>query len=133
MTIALLLAVSISSGLSQAILGQSFFHWQLGTRGLFLQEGPHKSIVRSLRVRDFMTPLDPDDTPDRPEADGETPWLTPNDTIEAALQALDAADENRIVVVASAHDMTPVAWAEHVDALSALNGALIEAHEEHHR
>ncbi len=27
MTIALLLAVSISSGLSQAILGQSFFHW----------------------------------------------------------------------------------------------------------
>ena len=133
MTIALLLAVSISSGLSQAVLGQSFFHWQLGTRGLFLQEGPHKSIVRNLRVRDFMTPLDADETPDLPEPEGEIAWLTPNDTIETALQTFDASGETSIVVVEGAHDMTPMAWAEQVAVLNMLNRALIEAHEEHHR
>ena len=133
MTIALLLAVSISSGLCQAVLGQSFFHWQLASRGLFLQEGPHKSIVRNVRVRDFMSDIAPDETPDLPEAEGEISWLTPQDTIETALQTFDASGETRIVVVAGAHDMTPIGWAEHVATLNALNRALIEAHEEHHR
>ena len=133
MTIALLLAVSISSGLSQAILGQSFFHWQLSIRGLFLQEGPHRSIVQSLRVRDFMSALEAGETPDQPQADGDVAWLAANDTIETALQAYDAAGATRIVVVEGTHDMTPIGWAEQVTALSALNRALIEAHEEHHR
>jgi len=133
MTIALLLAVSISSGLSQATMGQSFFHWQLAMRGLFLQEGPHKSIVQSLRVRDFMSALEDDETPDPPEIEGEVAWLGANDTIETALQAYDAAGETRIIVVEGTHDMTPIGWAEQVAALNVLNAALIEAHEEHHR
>jgi CIC family chloride channel protein len=132
MTIALLLAVSISSGLSQATLGQSFFHWQLAMRGLFLQEGPHKSIVQSLRVRDFMSALEADETPEPPELEGDVAWLAAGDTIETALQAYDAAGETRIVVVEGTHDMTPIGWAEQISALNALNRALIEAHEEHH-
>ncbi|MEM1371902.1 MAG: chloride channel protein, partial [Pseudomonadota bacterium] len=57
-TIALLLTVSIACGLSQAVLDQSFFHWQLAKRGIFLTDGPHKSIMRCLRVADFMKTAD---------------------------------------------------------------------------
>lgn len=133
MTIALLLAVSISSGLCQAVLGQSFFHWQLNTRGLFLQEGPHKSIVRNIRVSDFSSEIEPDESPDLPTLEDDVPWLTPNDTIETALQTFDASGKTRIIVVGGADDMTPIAWAEQVAALTALNRALIESHEEQHR
>lgn len=132
MTIALLLAVSIATGLTQAIHGQSFFHWQLSTRGLFLQEGPHQHIIRSLKVRDFMLPPDP-------EADGEVNlgedavWLTPEDTVEAALRACDLAGLHRIPVVDAEDTSRLVGWVEHLRALNAYNKALIEAHVEEHR
>ena len=35
LTMALLLAVSISTGINQAIHGHSYFEWQLESRGLF--------------------------------------------------------------------------------------------------
>ena len=73
MTIALLLAVSISNGLNHAVYDLSFFHWQLGTRGLFLQEGAHKHIVRSLRVRAFMERQAPGDMPVTIDPEGKTP------------------------------------------------------------
>jgi chloride channel protein, CIC family len=40
MSVALLLAVSIASSLTHAVTGRSYFHWQLATRGLFLNGGP---------------------------------------------------------------------------------------------
>lgn len=134
MTIALLLAVSISSGLTQAVHGQSFFHWQLSTRGIFVQEGPHKHIVRSLCVREFMLPLKPDEDDRLVETpDEETSWLTLDDTVESALQAFDRTGEFRLPVVDGADTAKIVGWVEHLDALSAYNKALIEASEEEHR
>ena len=133
MTIALLLAVSISNGLTQAVHGQSFFHWQLSTRGLFLQEGAHKHIVRSLCVRDFMKPCEADETPEPIAPESETPWLTPDDTVEAALRAFDMCGEHRIAVVDANDTSRVVGWADQVAALNAFNAALIEAHEEEHR
>ena len=55
--IALLIAVSISTSVHNAFLGQSFFHWQLTSRGLFLDDGPHRYILHTLKVSQFMTPL----------------------------------------------------------------------------
>ncbi|MGI9381961.1 MAG: chloride channel protein [Methyloligellaceae bacterium] len=133
MTIALLLAVSISNGLTQAVHGQSFFHWQLSTRGLFLQEGAHKHIVRSLRVCDFMKHCEVGDVPDPIDPESETPWLTPEDTVEAALRAFDVSGQTRIAVVDADEPSRVVAWADHLAALNAFNAALIEAHEEEHR
>lgn len=54
MTLALLLTVSISIGLTQAVHGRSYFHWQLESRGLFLNQGTHKRIGRLLKVKDVM-------------------------------------------------------------------------------
>lgn len=132
MTIALLLVVSIATGLTQAVHGQSFFHWQLSTRGVFLQEGPHKHIVRSLKIRDFMAPLE--DGEEEMKVVGEDiVWLTPDDTVETALRTFDQTGENRIAVVDARDTDKLVGWAERLDALDAFNTALIEANVEEHR
>lgn len=132
-TLALLLAVSISCGITQAVHGQSYFHWQLNTRGVFLQEGPHKHIVRSLRVRDFMVPLAPGSEGEVADAADEVDWLTPEDTVESALRAFDRLGRRRLPVVDAKDTSRVIGSAEHLAALNLLNQALIEAHVEEHR
>lgn len=133
MAIALMLAVSISTGLTQAVHGQSFFAWQLSTRGLFLQEGPHKQIALSLRVRDFMTKLDPKEETPKLDPDDDAPTLTESDTVESALRAFDRSGRDRIAVVDKWTTSRVVGWVEHLRVLNAYNAALIAAHEEEHK
>jgi chloride channel protein, CIC family len=133
MTIALLLTVSISHGLTQAALGHSYFHWQLTKRGLSLQEGPHKEIMRRMVVSQFMVELKADEPkPPSPEVDSD-PWLTPNDTLERALRTFDRAGVTRIPVVAGSDLSRVVGWADRMAALSAFNRELISSHEEEHK
>ncbi len=88
LSIALLIAVSISTGLNQAIHGRSYFHWQLEMRGVMLQDGAHKWLVRIVHVEDFADPPRPDtDTTFDPDA--EVVALAPLDTLEKALKAFD--------------------------------------------
>ena len=133
MTLALLLAVSISTGLTQAVYGQSFFHDQLSSRGIFLKEGPHKHIVRSLKVRDFMLPIEKSVSEAMAGLEADTAWLTPDDTVESALRAFDKTGLNRLPVVESGDTSKLAAWAVQVDALNAFNDALIEASREEHK
>ena len=133
MTIALLLAVSVSTGLSQAVHGQSFFHYLLSTRGVFLKEGPHKHIVRSLKVSQFMVPVEQHASEGLKKYQEDAAWLTPDDTVEAALRAFDRTGHNRLPVVESSDTSQLAGWAEHLDALNAFNSALIEASEEEHK
>lgn len=132
-TIALLVAVSIATALTHAFHGESFFHWQLSTRGLFLQEGPHKEITRRLVVSGFMTPLGDEEEPDPVDPEGETPWLLASDTVESALRMFDRSGYHRLAVVDPADTTRVVAWADHLAALNAFNQALIESHVEEHR
>jgi len=133
MTIALLLAISVSTGLTQAIHGQSFFHYLLSTRGIFLKDGPHNHIMRSLKVREFMIPVEQHMSETLEDFVEDTAWLTPNDTVEAALRAFDRTGHNRLPVVESENTGKLTGWAEHLDALNAFNTALIEASEEEHK
>ena len=131
-TIGLLLAISMAEGMMQAVHGRSFFHWQLGLRGLFLHEGTHRQLVRSLRVRDFMIHLAEDE---KVEAgpDHDTPILTPDDSLEAALRALTSVGKTRIPVFDPLNAGRVIGWADHVRALDAFNEAMIEANVEEHR
>ena len=132
MTIALLLTVSIAVGVTQAFLGHSLFYWQLGRRGLFLQEGPHKSIQRRLHVDDFFTPVDPEADAQHVQ-EKEAPWLMATDTLERALREFDRCGQPRIVVV-SANDPTRIiGHADRLSALNLFNKALIDAAVEEHR
>ncbi len=148
-TIALLLTVSVANTVSQAVLGQSFFAWQLAQRGKAINEGPHQEILRRLCVRDFMTRADAeaerarrkerlkgadgeeDDDPLR--RDPDKPWLMTTDTVEAALRTFDKSGSQRIAVVHEADKNRIVGWATHIDTLNAFNAALIDAHVEEHR
>jgi CIC family chloride channel protein len=133
MTIALLLAISVSTGLTQAVHGQSFFHYLLSTRGVFLKDGPHKQIVRSLKVREFMLSSEQHVSERLEDFAEDVAWLTPDDTVEAALRAFDRTGHNRLPVVGSSDTSKLIGWAEHLDALNAFNAALIEASEEEHK
>jgi CIC family chloride channel protein len=133
MTIALLLAISVSTGLTQAIHGQSFFHYLLSTRGIFLKDGPHNHIMRSLKVREFMMPIEQHMSETLKDFVEDAAWLTPDDTVEAALRAFDRTGHNRLPVVESEDTSKLTGWAEHLDALNAFNTALIEASEEEHK
>jgi len=132
-TMALLLAVSVSTGFSQAVLGQSFFYWQLSIRGIFLAEGQHKQIVRSIRVRDFFTALKANEVPDPVDPENNDGWLTLSDTLETTLRIFDTSGDHRLPVVDSNDVSKVIGWADHWAALEAMNRALIEVHVEEHR
>ena len=129
--IALMLTVSISTGLTQAVHGRSFFHWQLETRGLALTEGSHRTLMLTLRVRDFMTEARAGE-PTTCDGD-DTPRLVPGDSLERALRLFDAQATDRIPVVAPDDRETAIGWASRVRALDVFNKALIDAHVEEHR
>ncbi|EDQ33671.1 Chloride channel protein EriC [Hoeflea phototrophica DFL-43] len=135
LSIALLLTVAIAHGITQALHGHSYFQWQLEMRGLFVQDGPHRTVLRNVRVMDFMT---------LPEDGAETAYFDPEagttalkltDTLETALRAFDAGGHTRLPVVAegSDEDGRIIGWAEQVKAVSHFNRRLIAASEEEHR
>jgi chloride channel protein, CIC family len=133
-TIALLLAVSISTSIHRAFLGQSFFHWQLTTRGLLLNEGPHRYILQTLHVNQFMTPLDDDESDVfNREGEKERSWLPISATIEQALRSYDRTGLDRIAVIDLQNPDKIIGWALKVDALHLYNQALVDAHVEHNR
>lgn len=134
-TIALLLTVSIAVGLTQAVLGHSLFHWQLGSRGLFLTDGPHQTIMRRVKVADFMRePADDDPEVLPPPLEGESqPWLMQTDNLDRALKLFAETGRSRLPVVDVKDETRLIGWADRVSALSTFNRALIDANVEQHR
>jgi CIC family chloride channel protein len=132
LSLALLLTVSIANGLSLAVLGRSYFHAQLESRGIVLKEGYHQVLVRQVHVSDFYTPL-PEGETAQLEPETAEHALRPSDTLETALRAFDTASADRLPVVSPNDRKTIIGWARHVRALSWFNKALIETSVEEHR
>ncbi len=130
-SIALLIAVSISTGLSQLAMGRSFFYWQLYTRGIMLEEGPHQYYARQIRVRDIMAPFAKGEELPHFDITSSKAWLRTNDTLETALRAFDSSGKSRLIVL-DGHKHKPVGWLYHVDALSNYNKALVKQSREEH-
>ncbi|MGE0628834.1 MAG: chloride channel protein [Hyphomicrobiaceae bacterium] len=131
-TIALLLTIAICNGLTSAVLGGSFFHWQLARRGLVLDAGPHQEIMRRFYVRDFMQLSDPGSPLPAPLA-ADSPRLLPGETLGHALRMFDAHGLTRIPVVSPEDPSRIIGFARRVAALGTYNKALVESHEEGHR
>jgi len=132
-TIAVLLTVSIAHGLTRAVLGHSFFHWQLSKRGISIQAGPHQEVMRALKVKAFTKFHDDNSQVSRRNPKTDAEWLTANDTVETALRMFDRTGKQRLPVVSARDDESVVGWAERVDAMEAFNKALIERHVEEHK
>lgn len=133
LSIALLIAVSISTGINQAIHGRSYFHWQLEMRGVMLQEGAHKWLVRAVHVSDFLEPVAKDDAPELLDQEEPEPHLKVTDALEDALKTFDKTGASRLPVVGIGDRHRIIGHASHVRALSYFNSALIEAEKEEHR
>ncbi|MEM0906533.1 MAG: chloride channel protein [Pseudomonadota bacterium] len=130
LSIALLLTVSIATGLHLAVHGRSFFHYQLETRGVVLAEGPHRYFLRTVRVASFMVPTNgpasltnADDPRTVRNTDSlETTLRVFNETGADTLTVLDSRDRGRVVGTVS-----------HVQALRTYNRRLVETSVEEHR
>ncbi len=132
LSLALLLTVAIANGINQMILGRSFFQAQLESRGIVLHEGPHRTVMRDIRVRNIMRVLHDGDPTVLPEGERERA-LQSDETLETALRAFDTMGAERLPVVDPRDRGKIVGWASQTRALSAFNKALIEASVEEHR
>jgi CIC family chloride channel protein len=131
LSIALLFAVSIATGLTQIAMGRSFFYWQLYTRGIMLEEGPHQHFARHTRVHDLMTKFKEGDEVPEFDISSSKAWMRSGDTLEAALRAFESSGKSRLIVI-EGHKHTPIGWIYHVDALANYNKALVEQSREEH-
>lgn len=131
LTLALLFTVSIATGLSVAVTRRSFFEWQLETRGLVLSGGPHRALLRTIRVGDFF------ERAEQPEAiaagaETEEPLLRTDDTLETALRRFDETGEERLPVVGPVNTTAIIGAATRLRALDAYNKALVARSIEEH-
>ncbi|WP_319532199.1 chloride channel protein [uncultured Cohaesibacter sp.] len=133
LSIALLLTVSIATGITLALHGRSYFHWQLEMRGIFLHSGAHRFLVTQVTVAQFYKPL-PKETSeeDRLLPEG-TQTIRLMDNLEAALKQFDAVGGADIAVADPNREGYIIGWAQHVDALRHFNQMLIRTQEEEHR
>lgn len=130
-SVALLLTVSIATGLTQIAMGRSFFYWQLYTRGIMLEDGPHTLLAQRTRVRDLMKPVSPDAPVEHFACREDAAFLRPADTLEMALRTFDATGKARLPVVGlGTHEI--VGHIELVDALANYNKALVAQSREEH-
>jgi len=132
LSIALLLSVSIATGLTQAVHGKSYFHWQLGMRGVCLHEGTHAYLIASVKVRQFMDPP-PEEEDARAFDPASGPYLHASDSLESALRIFDETGRDGLPVVERGRATRIIGTARHVRALNHFNKALIKVSEEEHR
>jgi CIC family chloride channel protein len=132
LSLALLLTVAVANGLSHAILGRSYFQALLESRGVVLQQGPHRMLMKSLRVADFMQPLAEGEGDTLPEAERELAFRA-DDTMETALRVFDASGAERVPVVHPAARGKILGWATQIAALARFNRELIALSVEEHR
>ena len=132
LSLALLLTVSIAVGVNQAIHGRSFFQWQLETRGLRVQDGPHRLMVRNTRVADFMEPLVGDED-NALDTDKHPNPLRTDTSLEVAMRQFDELGSSRLPVIDARDEAKIIGWATQLAALRTYNNALVDMSVEEHR
>lgn len=133
-TIALLLSVSIATGISQAVQGQSIFHWQLTNKGIYLDRGSHRQIARNVTILDVIDKCDP--ITFDPQEYEDSPTLTLDDTLEDAIKKFGAFTDCEEMAVVETNKETDdkfiIGYVSHVRALQIYNYALIATNIEEH-
>ena len=127
--IALLMSASIATILTQAVLGKSFFHWQIEDRGYRLQDGPHQAILQTTMVSDVMRETENTSDP----LDPKTPALRPTDHLRTVFEMMDRHELDVIPVIDMQDDEHVIGLVTRADALIAYNKALVDANIEHHQ
>jgi len=130
-SVAVLIAVSLATVLSQSLAGGSVFHLQVLKRGFDLSRGQARVLLQTIRVRDIMTPLESRDT--AVESEEDAPCLYEDDYLGRAIGFLSAEALDGTAVRSRSGDQAIVGYLSRVDAHAAYASALADAHEEEHR
>lgn len=125
-SIAVLLAVSIATAVSQSVMGANIYQKQIQARAKLRVDGPQRVILQTVRVRDFMTPVGEGEQRDSPTK----LTLFEDDTLGRALGLMDAEDVASLPVRTRTDEQRLVGYVSKSDALIAYNRRLIEEHEE---
>jgi CIC family chloride channel protein len=127
--IALMIATSISTVLTQAMFGRSLFHLMIERHGYHVADGPQKLLLETMQVSEVMTPNTA--TTDIEIQEGEVS-LTPQDSLERTFQLFDETHNETIPVVERGLAAQVIGFVDHKHALEVFNKALIEANVEEH-
>lgn len=130
-SVAVLIAVSLATVLSQSLAGGSVFHKQILRRGLDLSRGQARVLLQTIRVRDIMSPME--DSEAGADSDAETACLYDDDYLGRAIGFLSAEALDGTVVRSRTGEQIVVGYLSRVDAHAAYAKALADAHEEEHR
>lgn len=127
--VALLVAVSLATIITQSVMGGNIFQLQIEARGYRLAEGPQRVILQTTRVSDLMTPVE------RLEKENilEGPFLYEDDTLGKALGMMEAERVDGAPVRRRGAEERTVGYLSRADALTGYNRRLVEAHEERAR
>lgn len=128
--IALMVATSTATVLTQAASGGSYFHLLVERSGYHIADGPQRLLLETIRVEEVMTA---DTSGLGRDVSEEKFTLNPSDTIGRAFELFERTDEETILVVEWDDPKQPVGYVYHKRALQVFNKALIEANIEEHR
>ncbi len=130
-SVAVLIAVSLATVLSQSLAGGSIFHLQVLRRGYDLSRGQARVLLQTIRVRDIMTPMLESEA--GADTDSEAPCLYEDDYLGRAIGFLSAEAMDGTIVRSRSDEQRVVGYLSRVDAHAAYARALADAHEEEHR
>ncbi len=125
-SVAVLLAVSLATVITQAFTKSNIFQKQIELRGYVLRDGPQRLILQTVKVRDFMTPI----SRLQKEISREGAVLFADDNLGKALALLKAENLDGAAVKSRFADQKIIGYISREDALLAYNQRLVEEHEE---
>jgi CIC family chloride channel protein len=127
-SVAVLVAVSLATVLTQSAVGGSLFKMQVLRRGYDISGGSSRLILQMIRVRDFMMPLDDWGSSEL----HSTASLYEDDTLGRAMGVLNAEQLEGAPVKCRTGDQAVIGWVTKADAQAAYASALAERSEEEH-
>ena len=127
-SIALLVAVSLATVITQSVTKGSIFHRQVERHGYDLTRGDARVILQTIRARDVMTPLNAEEA----AMEMGSPSIYEDDYLGRVLGAFSAERIDGAPVRARTGEQPVIGYITKADAHAAYAAALQARHEEEH-
>ena len=128
-SIALLVAVSLATVITQSVTKGSFFHKQVERHGYDLTQGDARVILQTLRAREIMSPVDAEEAPIKPDG----PFVYEDDYLGRVMGYFSAESIDGAPVRARSGDQPIIGYLSKSEAHAAYARALQARSEEEHR
>jgi CIC family chloride channel protein len=128
-SIALLVAVSLATVITQSVTKGSFFHKQVERHGYDLTQGDARVILQTIRAREIMSPVDTAEAPVKPDG----PFVYEDDYLGRVIGYFSAESIDGAPVRARSGEQPIIGYLSKSEAHAAYARALQARSEEEHR